>query len=338
MLESQQTANRGSGRSRRRGTRVSSTLGLWILILFAGSTGRGAESPATDDTGPSSASRTVRLLTVGNSFTRNATRFLDQLAEAGGHRLVHRPVIVGGASLQLHADKALSYEQDPADERGRYANGRSLKEELQAESWDVVTIQQVSRQSFNVASYRPYAGQLRDLVRRHAPQAKLMLHQTWAYRSDDPWFTDSDPVSGRPATRDAMYQGLNRAYRIIAEELDAGQIPVGDAFHLADSDSDWGYRPDPDFDPQTTTFPELPDQSRSLHVGWQWRNGNDGHVLRIDAHHANVAGEYLGACVFYEVLFETTVAGNPFVPDGLDPEYARFLRETAHRAVRRSRR
>jgi hypothetical protein len=53
----------------------------------------------------------------------------------------------------------------------------------------------------------------------------------------------------------------------------------------------------------------------------------------MDGHHANAAGQYVGACVWYEVLFGPSVVGNTFVPKGLDPAYAKFLRETAHRAV-----
>jgi hypothetical protein len=53
----------------------------------------------------------------------------------------------------------------------------------------------------------------------------------------------------------------------------------------------------------------------------------------MDGHHANLAGEYLGACVWLEVLFQQSAVGNAFVPKGLDPAYARFLQETAHRAV-----
>ena len=52
-------------------------------------------------------------------------------------------------------------------------------------------------------------------------------------------------------------------------------------------------------------------------------------AIGIDGHHANVAGEYLGACVFYEFLYGDSVVGNPFVPKGLDANFARFLQETA---------
>ena len=53
----------------------------------------------------------------------------------------------------------------------------------------------------------------------------------------------------------------------------------------------------------------------------------------MDGHHANLAGEYLGACVWYEVLFGESVVGNSFVPPGLDKTHAHFLQETAHKAV-----
>ena len=57
----------------------------------------------------------------------------------------------------------------------------------------------------------------------------------------------------------------------------------------------------------------------------------------MDGHHANTAGEYLGACVWYEVLFGRSAVENSFVPKGLDPTYAKFLQETAHRAVTEAR-
>ena len=47
-----------------------------------------------------------------------------------------------------------------------------------------------------------------------------------------------------------------------------------------------------------------------------------------------MAGEYLGGCVWYEVMFGKSVENNSFVPKGLDAEYAKFLRATAHRVVK----
>jgi hypothetical protein len=131
-----------------------------------------------------------------------------------------------------------------------------------------------------------------------------------------------------------MYDGLTRAYETIAKELGARLIPVGDAFYLADSDSRRGYRPDRKFDFKKATPPALPDQTHSLHTGWRWTTSKDGKkTLGMDGHHAGIAGQYLAACVFYEVLFAESVVGSSFVPQEISRAYARFLQQTAHQAV-----
>jgi hypothetical protein len=280
------------------------------------------------------AAKTVRLLTVGNSFSHNAVHYLGELAKASGDTLVLHEANIGGATMQQHWEKAQQYERDPSDKLGRYATGRSLKEELIGEKWDFVTIQQYSMKSHDVATYRPFAGQLRDYIKQYAPEAEVLIHETWEYRRDDPRFSGQPAAPGEPATQQAMYDGLASAYATIARELGVRRIPVGDAFHMADSDPKWGYQPDAKFDLKSAQPPALPDQTHSLHQGRQWTKGKDGkETLTMDGHHANTAGEYLGACVFYEVLFGKSVLESSFVPAGLQPDYARFLRETAHRAV-----
>ncbi len=278
--------------------------------------------------------KTVKLLTIGNSFSANATHHLGDLAKAGGHKLVHQPLVIGGASFQVHAEKAQKHEAEPKDKAGLYTSGRGLKENLELDRWDYVTIQQASIKSHDFATYQPYAGWLRDYVAKHAPQAKLLVHETWEYRKDDPRFTKPSGKPGEPTTQDEMYTGLHAAYDKIAAELGARIIPSGDAFHLADTDARWGYQTDMSFDPKAAKQPALPNQTHSLHVGWLWKKQKDGKTaLGMDGHHANMAGEYLGACVWYEVLFGESAVGSTFVPKGLDADYARFLQETAHRAV-----
>lgn len=273
--------------------------------------------------------KTVRILTIGNSFSRNATNHLDDLAKAGGHTLIHNSLVIGGSSFQVHADKT------KAKGKARlYDNGRDLVGNLTADMWDYVTIQQASIKSHTYATYQPYAGILRDLITKYAPQAKLLIHETWAYRVDDPRFKKPSTKPGEPKTQEEMYRGLRAAYEKLAAEYGARIIPTGDAFHLADTNATWGFKPDPNpFDPKTAKKPALPDQTHSLHVGWRWVTKNGKTTLGMDGHHANLAGEYLGACVWYEVLFGESAVGNSYLPTGLDAAYARFLQETAHQAV-----
>ena len=280
--------------------------------------------------------KTVKLLTIGNSFSANATHYLGDLAKADGNTLIHTPLVIGGASFQVHVEKAQKHEADALDKAGLYTSGRGLKESLELDKWDYVTIQQASIQSHDFSTYQPYAGWLRDYITKHAPQAQLMVHETWEYRKDDPRFTKPAVKPGEPATQEAMYRELSAAYDKIAAELGAKVIPTGDAFHLADNDAAWAYQTDTTFDPKAAKQPALPNQKHSLHIGWRWakpKSGNGPVALGMDGHHANVAGEYLGACVWYEVLFGASPVGNTFVPKGLDPKDASFLQETAHRAV-----
>ena len=230
------------------------------LILVLAPLVFGGASAAADEP------KTVRLLTVGNSFSQNATKYLDDLVKGSGDVLIHHQAAIGGGSLEQHWEKYERHDADPDDPRGLYTTKKSLVEELAAEPWDFVTIQQVSIKSHDASTYRPFAGRLADLIRGRSPHAKLYMHETWAYRRDDPRFAVKSPAPGEPADQEAMHRGLSHAYRLIAGEIGAPIIPVGDAFHLADSDPEWGYRPDPKFDFDDAAFPACP--SRRIRCTW----------------------------------------------------------------------
>lgn len=283
-------------------------------------------------------SKTVRLLTVGNSFSHNAVHYLGDLAKADGHVLVLRECIIGGGSLQQHWEKAQKHEADPKDPDGFYKSKTNLRDELKADPWDVITLQQYSFISHDVNTYRPHARQLHDYIKKLAPTAEVVIHQTWEYRVDDARFSPTyKSKPGEPRTQQEMYAGLKSAYAAIAGELHIRIIPTGDAFHLADADPAWGFQKGEPFHSKTAKYPSLPVQSHSLHVGWRWKKNDMGEFKPgMDGHHANMAGEYLGGCVWYQTLFGKSPVGNAFIPKGLDPAYARFLQETAHRAAGKS--
>jgi hypothetical protein len=297
-----------------------------VVLLFAGMAGQGvlAEASGQKKTVAPAEKKTVKLLTVGNSFSRDATLYLSE---------VHDSIVVGGASLELHATKAQKFEADATDPEALYKGGKSLKAHLLADNWDVVTIQQASIKSHDVDTYRPFARYLYDYIKKHASEARIVFHQTWAYRVDDPRFSPGNKKAGEPLTQQAMYEGLKVAYETMAKELGIGIIPTGDAFYLADTDKTWGYRKDETFDAKTAKAPALPDQTHSLHVGQVWKKGKDGKLtLGMDGHHASTAGQYLGACVFYETLFGGVVEV-AYAPKGLKAEDAAFLRKIAQQVV-----
>ncbi|MCB1120530.1 MAG: DUF4886 domain-containing protein [Verrucomicrobiae bacterium] len=280
--------------------------------------------------------KTVRILTIGNSFAENALTYLSQLAEASGNELIDGRANLGGCTVQRHWNHAARYEANHKDPEGSpYSGGKySLMDLINQDDWDFITLQQVSYKSHDLATYYPYIDHLYHYVKEAAPHAKLYTHQIWAYRVDDPRFVPEN-TGKEPSTHQEMYEQVRAAYHSIAKTYGIKSIPSGDAMYLADTDSKWGFKPDPSWNPEKAKYPSLLDQSHSLHAGWSWRKQDDGsYALRMDGHHASNAGKYLLGCVWFETFFDQSAVGNSFIPEGLDPDYARFLQETAHQALK----
>jgi hypothetical protein len=273
--------------------------------------------------------RTLRLFTVGNSFSNNATHYLPELAKAGGHELIIGKAAKGGGSLLQHWEAIEAWRANPDAPKAKIYGGKSLQEQLGSGTWDVITIQQYSLHSADVTTYRPYAQKLHDHLKTLQPGAEIVWHQTWAYRVDADKFAQIAPGKNAASQRE-MYERSSAAYRLMATELGLRIIPTGDAFWRVNSDPAWAYRPDPTFDLRTAVRPALPMQTNSLHVGYRW--SADGKLGK-DANHANAAGEYLGALVWYGFLFNESPEALACVPPGVTTEFAAHLRRVAWKVV-----
>lgn len=273
--------------------------------------------------------RTLRLFTVGNSFSENMTRCLPQLAREGGHELIIGKAVKGGCSFQQHWDAVAAWRANPDDPKAKIYKDKSLHEQLGTAPWDVITVQQNSMNSGDPATYRPFAPELVAHLRALRPDAEFVLHQTWAYRVDADKFGQIAPKQNAANQRE-MYDRSRAAYWEIAGELGLRVIPAGDALWRVGSDPVWGFRPDPAFDPKTAVHPALPVQTHSLHVGYRW---SAAKKLTKDANHANAAGEYLGALVWYGFLFNESPEKLTFVPAGVDAAFAAHLRKVAGQIV-----
>lgn len=286
---------------------------------------------------PSAPPQTVRLLTIGNSFADDSTRYLGKMAAAGGGELIYYPLNLSGHSMGQHAAYLRTSETDPANPLGRpyrdpaKPGGKiSLPQALAAEKWDYVTIQQVSTKSFNAKSYEPSAGKLIAAIRRYAPQAEILILETWAYRQDHALFQGGD------LDQQTMYERLHDAYRQLADRYALRVVPIGTAFQTARQNPLWQFTyPDPNFDYAKPPAGSLPEQKGSLNVGWRWikLSPTGKPAFSLDAIHANTAGSFLAAATLYEVLFRRNVEANPFLPSGLSEAEATALRKIAHEAV-----
>lgn len=343
--------------------RLRETVLALVLVVWVG-------SGSAADAAPRSS---LKLLTIGNCFAGNVTHYLPSLAKAGGKTLVLFPANIGGASLEKQVQQAMLFEDSPEAAGARPYSNRidsrtgqrrdfSLREALEAEPWDVVTIQQASRLSFKPESYEPHAGRLIEFIRKHAPTAEIVVHQTWAYREDHPFFQNERlpkekhysgafPLYHRlkgtyreenqeDLTPDKMYARLRVAYRRLAEAYHLRVIPVGDAFHAARQTPQWAfsYR-DPKFNYENPVPGTVPSQIGSLNPGWRWEtNAKTGRPeFTYDGWHANSEGMYLGACVVYELLYEDSVLEVEFTPPGLRRGGAAQLRQIAHQTAARYR-
>jgi hypothetical protein len=274
----------------------------------------------------------IKILTVGNSFSANATRYLDDIAKASGNcELVLAHAEIGGCSLERHWNIACKNDADPKDPEGRpyKFNGRKagLKEILMSDKWQFVTIQQVSPLSFKIDSYRPYAKNLYDYIKKYAPEAEVVIHQTWAYRSDDKGTYNAGLNSVK------MYQQLTEAYYTIAKELGCRVIPSGTAFHLVGETPGREFKPDSNFDYRNPKYPDLPKETHSLHNGYGWSTEGEVKKLGFDTHHANSAGKYLAGCVWFEFFFREDVKKIKFKPQHITDDDAAFFRDIAHKVV-----
>ncbi|HPN84683.1 MAG TPA: DUF4886 domain-containing protein [Victivallales bacterium] len=331
--------------------RIAFLLGIAIMSLFVFAVRNlSAQSDLSIETKDSTTGKKkLKILAIGNSFSRNATQMLPGLVSAAGHELIICNAAPGGHSLQMHYDKAMINEKNPGDSAGKpykYNEKKmSLKDVLAAEKWDYVTIQQSSPNSFKIETYRPYAKDLCDYIKKHAPQAEIVFHQTWS------WRPDSTRQGMNTKGEGFMYRELTKAYYTVAKELGLRIIPAGNAFRLAEESPEWKFERDPNFDYENPKYPELPNEKNSLNSGFAWRKKGSGDdeepseakekkkdgdpkdfEFKLDGSHTCGAGSYLAACVWFEFFYKDDVRKIKKNPGHLG-ERAASLREIAHKVV-----
>ena len=228
----------------------------------------------------------IKILAIGNSFSQDATAYLYSIAEAAGVDIKVVNLYIGGCSLKTHweniaGDLAL-YEYEL---NGQYTGQMiSIREALEEEAWDYVTMQQVSGDSGIIDTYYPYILNISKYVSKHAPSAEQLLHQTWAYEidSDHPDFSNYDCDQGN------MYEAIEEVYRILAERLSLRVIPCGKVIQELRSNPAFNY-------------------------------GKGGHSLCRDGFHMDlIYGRYALAATWLEVILKESVLVNRFVPPALD--------------------
>lgn len=169
----------------------------------------------------------MRILSIGNSFSHDAHRYLHKIAESEGFDLQTVNLFIGGCSLETHYDNyikdlpAYDYEKNGGESSGKV----SIKQVLQEGPWDIVTLQQASHLSMKSETYYPYITELAKFVRIYCPEAKRYIHQTWAYDNGSERLRSVGYSSA-----DEMFRDVERSYSRAAETIGAdGVIYCGKA-------------------------------------------------------------------------------------------------------------
>lgn len=247
----------------------------------------------------------VKVLAIGNSFSQDAVeQYLWNIADANGDRMIIGNMYIGGCSLERHytnmQSNSASYEyRKVVDGTKTNTTGKTLESALADEQWDYISLQQVSGMSGQYETYEPYLSELIKYVKSKCPQAKIMLHQTWAYAKSS---THAD-FAKYGKDQMAMYNAIiNATTQAFDKTYDNGVkmdvlIPCGTAVQNA-------------------------------------RTSFIGDRMNRDGYHLNVAhGRYTAACTWYEVIFGKSVVGNTFTPTGVTDLFKNAAQQSAHAAV-----
>lgn len=244
----------------------------------------------------------LKVLAIGNSFSEDAIEYyLHGLADAAGKDIVIGNLYIGGAELELHLNNAnnnaASYSYRKVSQQGvkTTTDGVSIADALEDENWDYISFQQVSQKS---GQYETFTETLPGLYEYVAQQndnefTKYLLHQTWAYAQNS---THSGFVNYGNDQK-TMYEAIVDAYDQAEALIPTYEIvPAGTAIQNA-------------------------------------RTSYLGDNFNRDGYHLNEIGRYTAASTWFEILFEESVVGNTYIPDGFVELDAEIAQHAAHEAV-----
>ena len=176
----------------------------------------------------------IQVLSIGNSFSQDAHRYLHDVARSEGVNLETINLYIGGCSLERHFRNMKGDKREYTLEMNGHANGGffvSIKEALLARNWDYITLQQVSGGSCREESFQPFLNELAAYVREYAPTAKILIHQTWGYETGSNMIHN---LNRGYETFEDMFADTKRCYVKAAQDIQAdGIIPSGQAFSYA---------------------------------------------------------------------------------------------------------
>ncbi|MBQ8658068.1 MAG: DUF4886 domain-containing protein [Clostridia bacterium] len=173
----------------------------------------------------------MKILSIGNSFSQDAHRYLHGVAKADEFNLKVVNLYIGGCTLRTHYLNMLDDVASYSFEFNGETTGIkvSIRQALVSDDWDYITLQQASPLSAKEETYFPYIEEIAKYVRKYCPKTKIVLHQTWAYENRSERLAQLGFE-----THEQMLENLSKAYENAALSIGAdGIIPCGKVMYWA---------------------------------------------------------------------------------------------------------
>lgn len=174
----------------------------------------------------------LRVLSIGNSFSKDAHSQLAMLAEYEGRELYTLNLFHSGCTLAKHIsmwqkDEAGYWTEENGDSRTLDWNKKvRLMDVLPSGTWDIITIQAGVTEACDYDSMIENGRKLQMLIKSKQPKAKVYIHQTWSLPTGSQYHNE---LTG--GTLETMWSTAKANYDRFSEELGLPLIPAGLAMY-----------------------------------------------------------------------------------------------------------
>ena len=249
----------------------------------------------------------TKVLSIGNSFSQDAHRYLSQIAKSCKDDIKAVNLYYPGCQLGMHWD---NYQNNTAaydcEINGVNQGKITISEALRMEDWDIITFQQASSLSDDYSTYQPYLNNLVSEAKKICGNAEIYIHETWSY-TEGTTSSTSYVFSKYNNSPKAMYLSIKDAYEQAADEIETPIIPSGDVIqYLRDN------------------IPVFNVETGSVSL-----NAADG------IHLSQPYGRYVAALVWYGTLCEKDVRAVTYVPAGVDLDIINMIKDAVYEVLRK---
>lgn len=284
------------------------------------------EDPKGDDS--------LNVLFVSNSTCYYFRDELYGLLTAAGYEDVTLALTYySGCSVKQHYDwwksDEANYQFRVYDKDGEHSyEGYSLEAALRFRNWDIISFDNNSRSfssgevAVSLANAEPYFGELFGYIKEQIPLSRFFWHEVWANEIGYSLAFKMETVEQRTM----IYNAKKGVAKIMADTYGLEVVPTGDAWEKVR-----------DNELITTPITGIPVDKFTLCTRVM------NNALKDDFTHDGDmgGGQYLNACVWFEIITGQSCVGNTFRPSyqyagidcSLSEEKITLLQNAAHEAV-----